>query len=45
VIIIKISIPTKTAPETLKFVDVTGKRGGVKDQMKQLIENSWEAGA
>ena len=38
---INISSPMKSAADTLKFVDVTGKLGGVNDQMKQLIENNW----
>lgn len=42
VTIIKISRPIKTAADTLKLVDVTGKLGGVNDQMKQLIENNWK---
>jgi len=37
-----ISKPMKIAGDTLKFVDVTGKVGGVNEKMKQLIENSWK---
>jgi hypothetical protein len=43
-IIINISILSETAAETVEFVDVTGKLGGVNDQMKQLIKISWKAG-
>jgi hypothetical protein len=42
VTIINISKPTKTAADTLKFVEETGKLGGVNEKAKQLIENSWQ---
>jgi len=42
VTIIMTSRPIKIAGDTLKFVDVTGKLGGVNEKMKQLIENSWK---
>lgn len=42
VTIINTSIPTKTAADTLKLVEETGKLGGVNEKAKQLIENSWK---